>query len=139
MTPAYYFLYNSNVEAFETLIKDPEVKRQFEKNIKRLQSYTNTFLFTVFENFQSVPISIRVLCKIISVLAKQKVRAHTIRQRMFLFMYSSQKSLNKSMMLFLSICSLLNGSTPTFYRQNTMRSSMTFPRIERQLWKSARS
>lgn len=63
--------------AFEILHKEPEVRAQLQKNMQKLFSYTDTFLSSIFEHFQSMPISLRVLCKIVSMLAKQKVFIHS--------------------------------------------------------------
>ena len=49
------------------------MRKLFNKNIEKLKTYVNELLRSIFNNFDAMPLGLRLLCKLVSTLAKQKV------------------------------------------------------------------
>ncbi|KRX01389.1 Rho GTPase activation protein [Pseudocohnilembus persalinus] len=53
-------------------LKDPYVVDKIKYNVQKIKDLANTILESIFTNLNSLPIGIRIVCKIIEILAKQK-------------------------------------------------------------------
>lgn len=61
------------MKALEDVGLEGESHRVWSKNLIKLTSYVNPLLQSLFDNFYSMPVSIRILAKITTVLVQEKV------------------------------------------------------------------
>ena len=66
-------LLNSITRNPELLKADADVLNIFYDNINRVKEYLTYVITSIFENLNSMPIGIRILCKIINTTSKEKV------------------------------------------------------------------